>query len=728
MVAGKRKRIFSFLLAFAVGVIICFAGVTGKVQAEENSYDYKWTGLSFLSVGNVEIVKYGVLTGDMPENVSFDPKNNVLTLNNCVVDAALISDSSIQITGINIEYMGDDFTIHLEGTNTIKGTTSDDYYVYSINSSDDLTIEGPGILNLEDTATMGIHYGSDLTIKDCEINISGNKNHQYYFYGMSGNADIETDTYIINSNININNSMSSGSRYANAGIDVQAGNLMISNSEIDIELTNGNIFGLAVGQTDEYGGNLTIDNSAIKCMTDTDLDRGDRNNHYIYFYNMSNADSLYYYVLDDNSFKDKRFDEAFEYNIWTSSPNRYDANSSMIITAAPCPEYCSHEWGKGEVTLEATCTEEGKIIYTCTKCSETKTVAIEATGHDWSEWKVIKEATCTENGARMRTCSRCNITETETIPELGHDAVSEVVTNPTCTEAGLRRERCSRCDAVIKEEIIPATGHDYDWVIEKEASFYEDGVKTGTCSICGNVTTEPIPQLSLTHEHDFSGEEEIIEPATCTKEGSKIIHCTEPECKDYITETISMTEHTPGEWNVVKESTCSENGQEERTCTVCGAVLETRITEKLEHTYGDWQVITPATCTEAGVERTVCTACGETAVRGINPLGHEYGEWNIIKEATVTEEGERQTVCSVCGYVTTESIPKLADTQETTVQETTLQGIESDKAAKPSGNRANQTASENPQTGDTGSVTFYIFAIAISAVIMCRMGKRKWTL
>ena len=48
----------------------------------------------------------------------------------------------------------------------------------------------------------------------------------------------------------------------------------------------------------------------------------------------------------------------------------------------PCEE---HTWDEGKVTKEPTCTEEGEIVYTCTRCGETKTETLPATGHNYVE-------------------------------------------------------------------------------------------------------------------------------------------------------------------------------------------------------------------------------------------------------------------------------------------------------------------------------------------------------
>ena len=77
-----------------------------------------------------------------------------------------------------------------------------------------------------------------------------------------------------------------------------------------------------------------------------------------------------------------------------------------------------------ENEVAATCTEAGsydEVVY-CSVCDAelsrvTKTV--EAIGHAWGEWEVSKEATETENGLKVRTCSVCGETEEETILATG---------------------------------------------------------------------------------------------------------------------------------------------------------------------------------------------------------------------------------------------------------------------------------------------------------------------
>ncbi|MBQ6164944.1 MAG: RICIN domain-containing protein [Clostridia bacterium] len=69
---------------------------------------------------------------------------------------------------------------------------------------------------------------------------------------------------------------------------------------------------------------------------------------------------------------------------------------------------CNHVWDSGEVTKNATCTEAGEKILTCTLCGETKKEEIPASGHSWSdEWVIDRAATEIETGEKSHHCVYC---------------------------------------------------------------------------------------------------------------------------------------------------------------------------------------------------------------------------------------------------------------------------------------------------------------------------------
>lgn len=68
-------------------------------------------------------------------------------------------------------------------------------------------------------------------------------------------------------------------------------------------------------------------------------------------------------------------------------------------------------------TKNATCTEKGKITFTCS-CGDKYTEDIPKKGHSWGEWKTIKEPTTTTEGISQRKCGNCSVTENKSIAKL----------------------------------------------------------------------------------------------------------------------------------------------------------------------------------------------------------------------------------------------------------------------------------------------------------------------
>lgn len=64
---------------------------------------------------------------------------------------------------------------------------------------------------------------------------------------------------------------------------------------------------------------------------------------------------------------------------------------------------CDHVWGNGVVTKEHTCTENGEMTYTCTKCGETRTEVIPA-AHTWERtWSYTPDE-------HFHACAKCDAT------------------------------------------------------------------------------------------------------------------------------------------------------------------------------------------------------------------------------------------------------------------------------------------------------------------------------
>ena len=175
-------------------------------------------------------------------------------------------------------------------------------------------------------------------------------------------------------------------------------------------------------------------------------------------------------------------------------------------------------------------------------------------------------------------------------------------------------------------------------------------------------------QVLCSHE---SVSENVIKEATCTEEGQKQIICD--ICHEVVdTQTIAKKAHQPGEWEVEKEATCTEDGTKVQKCTVCQTVVNTETIPALGHTHETEEITKEATCTEAGEKKYTCTRCGEDITEEIPALGHTYDTAVVTKEATCTEAGEKKYTCTRCGEVVTEEIPALGHNGEwVTVKEAT---------------------------------------------------------
>ena len=203
-------------------------------------------------------------------------------------------------------------------------------------------------------------------------------------------------------------------------------------------------------------------------------------------------------------------------------------------------DYSAHAWGDPVVTKEATCSEKGEKVLTCTVCGATKTEEIPTLPHTWGEAEVTKEPTCLENGEKIKTCSVCSATGKEVIPATGHSFSKEWSNDDfyhwqmsTCEHSGL------------KGSFEP---HTWDSLqIIKPSSCDEEGIVRYTCK-CGVYKDESIPK------HTFA--------TTWTSDAD--YHWHEATCPDKDLVVPEKAEHV---WNSGASKT---DGSVVFTCTVCG--------------------------------------------------------------------------------------------------------------------------------------------------------------
>ena len=378
--------------------------------------------------------------------------------------------------------------------------------------------------------------------------------------------------------------------------------------------------------------------------------------------------------------------------------------------------------------------------------------------HEMGQWTNVAEATFNENGLKTRECKTCDYTEEEVIPKLLDSHIhdfngrEEVVKEPKCYETGSKKVYCTleECGA-YEEQIIEKIPHDYeeelrydnvihyhkckncddfvdnenhqitDWMIIQEPSWDEDGLKGRECETCDYREEQRIPKLSEEHNHDFSGETEIVRETKCYEEGLEYVYCILEGCEAYEERSIEKTSHDYEDkwrysdvihfhkckncenisdeelhqmtaWQLVDIQTYAIRELEERHCIKC-EYSEERIAEKSEpehkHEYiGREKVVTESTCSQEGVKYIYCNGdmCESFIQENIPKVNHDYEvgwfynedihyhkckncehhiddeehnmvETNMVKLATKDSPGIMEVECVRCGYIEYEEVP-----------------------------------------------------------------------
>ena len=285
-----------------------------------------------------------------------------------------------------------------------------------------------------------------------------------------------------------------------------------------------------------------------------------------------------------------------------------------------------HHMGGWETTVQPGCTTWGQKERKCKQywiCHKKDTESIQPLGHTTHVWKVTKAATCTQDGVESFVCSRCgdDVTDTRAIPATGHDYQWVVTTPATCTEAGVMSYKCTKCNDVVETKAIDALGHDFD--------------------------EEAIAALKPCQTKTF----------TCRRDGCNATYTKE-----------ATAEHTPGEWEVIKEPACTENGIRVKYCTVCGEEVERDTTsdavKALGHDWGEWVDDGKPACQQQTATRT-CKRNGEkehTNLRNFGaddkPLAHRYTRWDTKIDGW---SYVKYAKCDYCGAEYTEKIDGWGD-------------------------------------------------------------------
>ena len=210
-------------------------------------------------------------------------------------------------------------------------------------------------------------------------------------------------------------------------------------------------------------------------------------------------------------------------------------------------------------------------------------------------------------------------------------------------------------DTTLVFESGAPSGHKFgEWKESKSANCEEGGKEKHICSVCQFEEERDTAPLG----HDWNAEYTIDVKPTCTKPGSKSIHCSRCDATKDVTE-IEPTGHSFGEWTVSKDSTCVAGGQKTRKCEICGYTEyeDIDIDPDAHEWEEDYTIDKEPTCTIEGSKSIHCSRCDATKDSTVIPVtDHTYGEWEVVTPSTCTENGVKKHACIHCGFEQTEII------------------------------------------------------------------------
>lgn len=315
-----------------------------------------------------------------------------------------------------------------------------------------------------------------------------------------------------------------------------------------------------------------------------------------------------------------------------------------------------------------------------------------------------------------------------------------------CQTAAVYYKSCSKCGEVSTSEADTFTGDKDenrhtgtpgDWLTDaentkhwkeysccnakvSEAAHRSTGDNAATCrhaAICDDCSKSYGTVVDHSYTAEIVKEEALKSAATCTKAAMYYKSCTgcgavSSSETDVFTHGAAL-DHDWTAWSETKAASCTEKGEETRTCKRnCGVTAQTRDIDPTGH--GNWnddyKVVTSATCGKDGVAEGTCGRCQQKITNIVLPATgeHSWDEGTVTKDPTTTAEGEKTYTCSACGKTKTEAIAKLAAATGTT------------------GGKV-ETKTKSPKTGDESHVAVWaaVLLAACGAAVVAVARRKK---
>lgn len=258
----------------------------------------------------------------------------------------------------------------------------------------------------------------------------------------------------------------------------------------------------------------------------------------------------------------------------------YMKSTKKIYLLNPNTEIIENNTGHYTITANTIYGYEGS---TAQEYAESRNVPFVVICNDGTEnhksVSSVTSPTCTQQGYTTYTCTNCGYEyNTNFIDALGHTEVIDDAVESTCTSTGLTEgSHCSACNEIlIPQTTIDALDHKYTREVIVPTCM-TDGYTTYTCERCGDSYKSDFTD-ALNHSYTNYVSDNN---ATCTQDGTKTSRCDRCDETDTVADIGSKLEHTYI-WEVVSQATYTQNGLEQKICSACNKVADTKVIPMLK--------------------------------------------------------------------------------------------------------------------------------------------------
>ena len=195
----------------------------------------------------------------------------------------------------------------------------------------------------------------------------------------------------------------------------------------------------------------------------------------------------------------------------TFESNKGAASPEHTETRVETTNALGHDFTVKQSETPATCERAGTIVWKCSRCDETKTETIPATGHHWTdngdnsthicvkgdateahsygEWTTVTPATCTTAGQKQRTCTECGHVETQEIPATGHHWVDKGDGTHTCPDCGATEGQPFNTNSALELRVVDAEGMNQPFTVSQNGTLRTYTGAYDTATLTGDLNT-----------------------------------------------------------------------------------------------------------------------------------------------------------------------------------------------------------------------------------------------